>query len=455
MKLRTTKIEWATDTANYLAGCNKVSPECEHCYALRDSIRFAANPNAPARYKAGIVEGDSWTGKVAYDPEALKKMFHRLRSARRDTRIFINSMSDTFHANAPAESLIDLAEGIRAFESWRAHGQTDVNARSERTLMLLTKRPKALLAWQRKHFPKGLPGWVVVGTTGGTQATIDGRMAYLSQVAAWNTFLSVEPLLEEVTLSRWLQPLAPFLDLDALPETWSAFPWPEWVPPAWREHVERFWSAFYGRSPKQWLQDVRGQGSPPVGAEVTCSVLSGDRRQRLTGRWLHTWNNMGALVTPDGVAHVTSNGQCLPGTMTELDADYPRFRQSPTWVIVGGESGHGARPMHPEWVRKLRREAHAAGAAFLFKQWGDWLPKSQLHPSIVRANARRWGTLALDGTWSESTTPWNGRDDVAAPDGMHEAVMLRVGKRVAGRHLDGRTYTAGPRDRYYWPDQVL
>lgn len=42
------------------------------------------------------------------------------------------------------------------------------------------------------------------------------------------------------------------------------------------------------------------------------------------------------------------------------------------WVIVGGESGPRARPMRPEWVDNMRRQALAAGAAFFFKQWGTW-----------------------------------------------------------------------------------
>jgi protein gp37 len=40
------------------------------------------------------------------------------------------------------------------------------------------------------------------------------------------------------------------------------------------------------------------------------------------------------------------------------------------WVIVGGESGHGARPMHPDWVRSLRDECLVASVPFMFKQWG-------------------------------------------------------------------------------------
>jgi protein gp37 len=42
------------------------------------------------------------------------------------------------------------------------------------------------------------------------------------------------------------------------------------------------------------------------------------------------------------------------------------------WVIVGGESGHRARRMHPEWVRDIRDQCQAAGVAFFFKQWGAY-----------------------------------------------------------------------------------
>jgi len=50
---------------------------------------------------------------------------------------------------------------------------------------------------------------------------------------------------------------------------------------------------------------------------------------------------------------------------------------SRTWAIVGGESGHGARPMDPDWARSLRDQCKAAGVAFFFKQWGSWLGAGQ------------------------------------------------------------------------------
>jgi protein gp37 len=48
------------------------------------------------------------------------------------------------------------------------------------------------------------------------------------------------------------------------------------------------------------------------------------------------------------------------------------------WVIIGGESGPGARPMHPDWVKDLRNQCTTAGVPVFFKQWGDWVPVSEV-----------------------------------------------------------------------------
>ena len=98
-----------------------------------------------------------------------------------------------------------------------------------------------------------------------------------------------------------------------------------------------------------------------------------------------------------------------------------------SWVIVGGESGPGARPMDPEWVRTLREQCVSANTrgterdaspAFLFKQWGDWADEG--HP-----------LAALEG-----------RPHHVFESGEH---VYRVGKKVAGRVLDGRTWDEVPR----------
>jgi protein gp37 len=92
------------------------------------------------------------------------------------------------------------------------------------------------------------------------------------------------------------------------------------------------------------------------------------------------------------------------------------------WVIAGGESGHKARPMNPEWARNLRDQCAEAGIAFHFKQWGHW------RPDYAKASA--------------------GRQRVAVTDSKGRPVTLvRLGKHAAGRDLDGRTWDEFPAGR--------
>jgi protein gp37 len=115
------------------------------------------------------------------------------------------------------------------------------------------------------------------------------------------------------------------------------------------------------------------------------------------------------------------------------------------WVICGGESGPNARPMHPLWVRDLRDQCAAAGVPFLFKQWGEWVPRSACHhrfadhQSCVDMDplAERWPTSKLneDGSDGHALNSAPGRDS---------AYMQRVGKKMAGRLLDGVTHDGFP-----------
>lgn len=108
------------------------------------------------------------------------------------------------------------------------------------------------------------------------------------------------------------------------------------------------------------------------------------------------------------------------------------------WVICGGESGPDARPMHPEWPRDLRDQCKEAGVPFLFKQWGEWAPGENCGGPMKRTEhvADWW-----DGEWKFDTlTP-------GASVGMHyddEPTVYRVGKKTAGRHIDGRTHDEFP-----------
>lgn len=99
------------------------------------------------------------------------------------------------------------------------------------------------------------------------------------------------------------------------------------------------------------------------------------------------------------------------------------------WVIVGGESGPGARPMHPDWVWSLRDQCQQAGVAFFFKQWGEFAPVGWVHADSDGVLVRPDGHVCCD------------RSELA-PARNYE--MRRVGKKAAGRLLDGRTWDEMP-----------
>lgn len=103
------------------------------------------------------------------------------------------------------------------------------------------------------------------------------------------------------------------------------------------------------------------------------------------------------------------------------------------WVIVGGESGHGARPMHPDWARSLRDQCRQADVAFLFKQFGEYAPSQR---SIRGYSDARDIYVQRDGTFDLLANSSTETD--------RSGVMRRVGKKAAGRELDGRTWDQFP-----------
>lgn len=106
------------------------------------------------------------------------------------------------------------------------------------------------------------------------------------------------------------------------------------------------------------------------------------------------------------------------------------------WVICGGESGGGARPMHPQWARGLRDQCTRAEVPFFFKQWGEW-------GRITAYCARGCGDHpTLPGYMDDNYRIHYLRDDqVLTPI---TGVLTRLGKHAAGRQLDGRDWSEFP-----------
>jgi protein gp37 len=100
------------------------------------------------------------------------------------------------------------------------------------------------------------------------------------------------------------------------------------------------------------------------------------------------------------------------------------------WIVTGGESGPGARPRHPDWARSLRDQCAGAGVPFFDKQHGQWVP-------LAAENEGFWPT---EGDGCIRLNP----DGTRGPNGWP---MQRVGKKAAGRLLDGVLHDAMPEVR--------
>lgn len=124
------------------------------------------------------------------------------------------------------------------------------------------------------------------------------------------------------------------------------------------------------------------------------------------------------------------------------------------WVIVGGESGSGARPMHPEWARSMRDQCASADVPFFFKQWGNWAAVSQMseeqidacypplterHPDATRAPLVSTHVLHADGSRHHT------HDRDAFLQGTGAMTMFEIGKKRAGRLLDSIEHNGMPR----------
>lgn len=119
----------------------------------------------------------------------------------------------------------------------------------------------------------------------------------------------------------------------------------------------------------------------------------------------------------NGSIHDNGYGECADCHV--LDGWEGKYRRI-DWVVAGGESGPGARPMHPDWARSLRDQCAAAGVPYLFKQWGDLVTEEQA-PEDITLPAVSWRYLGDD-----------------------QPPVWRVGKKRAGRLLDGVQHDGYP-----------
>ncbi len=140
------------------------------------------------------------------------------------------------------------------------------------------------------------------------------------------------------------------------------------------------------------------------------------------------WISAEPLLGPVDLERVrTQDGGTYNALHTFLDPDEALLHDTLDWIIASGESGPGARPMHPDWARSLRDQCAAAGVAFFFKQWGEWAPDDDgWQPRNAPLQFVRMNSA---GEWTEGGQG-----------------LSKVGKSRAGRLLDGIEHNAFPKE---------
>ncbi|MDD2772742.1 MAG: phage Gp37/Gp68 family protein [Elusimicrobiales bacterium] len=302
-----TGIQWATATWNPWMGCTKVSPACDNCYAESWMKRWGRDFNNISHSKSTF-----------WDPEKWKE----------PQRIFVCSLSDFFH---PVP------------DDWRYEAFEVMSRAPQHTYMILTKRPAIMSRWMGKISRLMRTNNIWLGVTAENQEQADKRIPLLLQIPAAVHFVSVEPMLGPVDLSRYL--------------------------------------------------------AGPNGNAIKCGCGWRESESGIVG------------ATPE-------HEVCLVCTQN------PQRFQPVRWVICGGESGPGARPMHPDWARSLRDQCAVARVPFFFKQWGEWT--TDFHAGeLLGAGIKYPAGCAVHHL----------------PAGRS---MWRVGKDFTGRLLDGREHNELP-----------
>lgn len=277
-------IPWTDATWNIITGCTLVDEGCRHCYAARMAATWPAVANHPSRKglaRLNAAGEAKFTGEVRFNSQWLDQPL-RWRKPR---KIFVCAHGDLFHEAVPDE-WIDQVFAVMALcpqHTFQVLTKRPERAREYLTTPLRSHRVRNECLrldserWDRQRGLWPLPN-VWLGTSASDQASADKRIPELLACPAAVRFLSAEPLLGPVNLTRM----------------------------------------------------------DPLLFDATANAL--------TGKW--RWNG---------------------GPVTQ---ETPRL----DWIIVGGESGPGARPMDAAWAESIRDQCRAAGVAFFMKQMAKKAP---------------------------------------------------------------------------------
>lgn len=428
-----TRIEWCDATWNPCTGCTPISEACEHCYAERIAGRNLPATRCPECRGAGfrhyygkgpetcrLCHGLGNVGFTpTFHPDRLDVPLHW----RKPRRIFVCSMSDLFH-EAFTEEQIDAVFNVFA-------------AAPQHTYMVLTKRPE-----RAKEFVGVVHPNLWLGVTVEDQQRADERIPILLDTPAAVRFVSCEPLLSAIDLSRYLtggmvsdKSRGCISDGTGVRHVLNRHEWAYLASPenGGRESCEhavcqgasdnaesrdcsvsrslagavldsrgahvgvRAPGGLDGREPSgdpDWSGD-QPQGRRPgeqrpgesgigdsTGEHAPCRPSAQASREegavRRTKRVCEGDGGRRAAdsrtvgLTDDDSAR-DRDGVRPKAASCELHRDPQELGSREVtldWVILGGETGPGARPMQPEWALDVYRQCKAAGVPFFFKKWG-------------------------------------------------------------------------------------
>lgn len=385
-----TAIEWlhgmpgyGSATWNPTTGCSAAGPGCKNCYA-KDMTYRLERMGVP-KYTGLTVLNQSgsrhFNGVVRTHDDVLEKPL-RWNKPR---VIFVNSMSDLFHEDVP-DDFIARVFAIMGLACW--HRYIILTKRSERMAELMSSPDFAFMV----------------------EYAVDEHSDFAEEVAGH--YGQFDP--SDRRHGDWRS-----LDHSAMPMPHVALGVSVSTQACWNEHVPNLI-----RTPAA----VRVVSAEPLLGEVDLS------------NWLPRGRYYNAVCEHCGYAgtserfieiryHDDSDVECPKCHNRTVANDIGQLHQ----IIVGGESGPKARPMHPEWARGIRDQCVSAGVPFFFKQWGAWAP--------------------IDMPWEQNSPKGCAHNEtwlnLAGGSGFHGDSVWRMrhsGKKSAGRLLDGREWNEFPKE---------
>ncbi len=387
-----TKIEWADNTFNPWIGCTKVSAGCKFCYAEKDMDQRRKRVTWGINGTRSVTSYQYWRKVLSWEREAKETGVKK--------RVFCASLADVF-------------------EDWDGHV---IDSKGEP------------LYWNNRQHDRGsdyaaLKSEIAFGDCDSIPTFSHYPLKRLTDETSSQEFmqyqdwlpLSLDMIREHLFHLIEATPNLIWLLLTKRPENINRM-----VPERW--HLNGFpsnvWIGTSVEDQEQALKRIPHLVKVPAVIKfLSCEPLLGP--VNITNRDLKN-----AYSVP--TRYDEMNGKKVGIEWTDPGEDYIGI----DWVIAGGESGPEARVPHPDWFRSLRDQCTKSNTSFLFKQWGEWAPpaEGQEYDTSKGRAGKAFLVSHDDGTV-------HCFKDTA---GNNPHVMLHVGKKNAGRDLDGKQYDQIP-----------